>query len=775
MVGNKQYIEALLKVAIIHHLLCTYLNTMSRPTENLSDTVTYYNQEDFSKWDTYTAIEVPKTNLVPNYAREFRKVADKNYNAMYQSYRYLNNKEGNYFLLDRLLKGYPDNTAVAIWTSFSINSAYNRTANRQEWDALADSAVKETMAWFENYWNTFFSAMIMTHDLDPVKKSDLYGIMKLTDGFNKNYTVGASFWTVHAYLPILIRFAHLCSNEFLQKIRINIDASMVQLYTSLMLSNGLGIQGSTAQWSQRIGSVVLHASFLQRSEKVLLDRKQPIANGYYTVPAILELADKMIKPFIKQMTSYGFAEFITSYYSYTLDIMLKVLLHAPTLQIYQQFNSIWKRLWQDIILNYSYTSNCISGSMGRMHSPLHGVGQGLDKNFLDQFVQPYLTANSNTQVPISAKCEHSYYVHCYAMRVLSGVGYVPDDLLQSITSDKLCRTVIQRFSEKPGQERYNYITPNYTMGHSGENMWSTSHSSQVVVRLCGARNRMFTLTRDTYVNVVCPVHFLVESTDNPCFNVALDSNLTARQIVDQVQNKMLVTQLVAPSSNISDRFIKEFPYSLNTNLLLPLTIDNLSANGTTLPYSVGTSIPLPANSTFTINHRDSTIVVRLLTIDSNLPHAPSDAIMKQTPYPLGHQPYNLMWIVDADSYANGMGRVVVHHKNPEDTSTRPYYISWLIVVEDTPDLNGSDNLTRYIQSIQVSETVADKLDAKTLEAVSTWRVAVNVRGTDLAVARTDRYSTRSQVNNGVNMVPYETINLAPRIKFTEGEDAYRCL
>jgi hypothetical protein len=249
---------------------------------------------------------------------------------------------------------------------------------------------------------------------------------------------------------------------------------------------------------------------------------------------------------------------------------------------------------------------------------------------------------------------------------------------------------------------------------------------------------------------------------------------------------MLTTALVAPSSNASDNAITSFPYSLNTNLFLPLFVDGIYVNNRIkLPAKVGTLMALPNNPIFTIRHQGATVVCRLISTSkspaSNI--AESSTVQTVASYQLGHQPFSIMWQVDSDGFDGGCGRVVLHHKHPEDPSMAPYFVSWLIGAMDTPTDTDQDLFMNYIKGVPVTQSLTTNHDGVTIDRQSDWTVTAQIGAYNLSVKRQDVF--KANHNNlwpikGYNIPPYllmptcsRTVNDIPMLQFAEGDSPFR--
>lgn len=774
-----------------------------------------YSSDEYLLWDSYTS-GISSFTPVPDkdnpaqtkYLAEFRKTLHEYYSKLYYVY-YPGAKLTNYDMKKSLTeKGQVDENMLLIWVSFNLNEAYNLYRNQNGGNGtdflwMADPQVKYTIQWLEDYFGLLFAIQNLEHtDVDgtvldmsvPTNSSkDTYGCFKLSGGYNQKISLGSHSWWAHSYLTVLNHYTHLFSTPFLISARRNVYASLTAQMNSMTKNNGWVVTLANSQWSQNVAGFVLHVTFLLQSEKILRQRgfwrKSDIVavsdkpNGIWTNTDMLAVAYSAADLFATFTSKFGFREYVSSYYEFSLNMILKVLLHAPNWEIYYKFEQVWKQYWWEFSANYLIKSNCVSGPMNRTYRILNSVPEKFDQLYIDPFLTPFIKAYNFNTIPINAATEPNFMVFAYCMRVAGGACYNPCDRLQTMTLNQPLRVVEQRFNNIVGQERYNFVAPNFTIGHAGEDHYMTSLNSPVAIRLGGKQTRILPKSKNIFA--VNYIRFMVEKTDEPFFNWVggNNTNMTGKLLISQYQNYMLTTSFVAPSNNMADSAVTSFPYSLNTNLFLPLFVDGLYVNDRIpLPTASGTLMALPPNPILTIKHQGATIVCRLIT-SSNSPASnikDSSVIQNVSSFPLGHQPFSVMWQVDSDGYDGGSGRIVLHHKHAEDPNMAPYFVSWLIGAMDTPNDIEQDKFTNYIKSVPVTQFLINNHDGVTPERHSDWTVSAQVGDYELKVVRQDVFKNIGNIWSAYNIPPYlqtpicsRTVNGIPMMKFNEGDNPFR--
>jgi hypothetical protein len=777
-----------------------------------------YSNDEYLLWDSYTGgissftpLPDRENPLQSKYLIEFKKMLKTYYAKLYSVY-YPGSKLTNYDPKMSLKNwGQVDENMLLIWVSFNINEAYNlyrvqNNNNGTDFVWASNPQIKTTIEWLEDYFALLFAVQNLQHTdtngniLDMSKpenlRKDSFGSFKLDGGYDKKPSLAGHNWFAHSYLTVLTHYTHLFSTPFLISARKNVMASLTAQVTAMTNSNGWVVTLLNSQWSQNVAGLALHCSFLLQSEKILRLRGfwhvydnitvSDRQNGMWSNADMLAVTNTSADLMNTWIRKYGLREFLGSYPGFALNMILKVLLHAPNWEIYYKFEEVWKQYWWDFSANFLIKSNCTSGPMARSYRPLSNVPEIFDHLYIEPFISPFLTAYQLQTIPINSQTEPNFMVFAYCMRVAGGACYNPCDRLQVLTLNQPLRVVEQRFNNIPGQERYNFISPNFSIGHAGEDNYLTGLNCPVAIRLAGKQTQ--TLPKSPSVSAVSYIRFMVENSDQPFSGWAVgnNNNLTGRLLISQYQNYMLTTALVAPSSNASDNAVSSFPYSLNTNLFLPLFVDGLYVNNRIkLPTIVGTLMALPPNPIFTIRHQGATVVCRLIA-SSNSPAsniAESSTIQNVLNYQLGHQPFSIMWQVDSDGFDGGCGRIVLHHKHPEDPSMAPYFVSWLIGAMDTPTDTDQDQFTNYIKGVPVTQTLTTNHDGVTVDRQSDWSVTAQIGTYKLNVTRQDIFKPNNGYPwpiKGYNIPPYQlmptcsrTVNGIPMLKFVDGENPFK--
>ena len=536
------------------------------------------------------------------------------------------------------------------------------------------------------------------------------------------------FWWQAAEISYLYgHYLHLLGTDLIRRIRNSARAALGalwQIYQNESKAQGdanpANYQFLESQWMLRLGGWVGFTYVLNRSESELrlrgqwgaalsdliyedssptaiASRTENRAYGQWSQSEAVAQAEVFVSQLHSRFSTSGQNEFLSSYTLYHLDHLAAWLVHCPASQvIYQMVQNIWKRIQWDLIANWHPSSGSFPGPSGRSYDQFagghnyhdrfdqylyykHVFSQGAKPNSLLRILTSKEEVRANLRItktnnfllhPQYREIARSYTRNMYTAAQLSGEGELPDQLLNDLVLNAPIHVNEQRFSVVPGQERYNFITPHYTMGHSGEGYYSLPTSTFMAARISANKAPVvtgpFSQTNNGPINFASYVRLMGETNDTPyarngsALAPAGDGQARLmRQIVSQYQGFMLVTHLFAPTSNTTTEELNIKPW--NSNLMLPLAVDSLTLNnGTVLSKVAGTKLSIPLDqATVTVRHGSTAIVVRLVSADSS-------------------DPLNITWQVDPASISTGTGRIVVNHRSTgSGTAVRPYKVVWL--------------------------------------------------------------------------------------------------
>ncbi len=733
-----------------------------------------YTTDEYNSWNSYTPIISLYTPIDRFLTSDYKTAFNDNLNNFYNEGYHLYDGiiRGNYNILKQLkINNNFDEENLMIYTSYVINNEYNKTNKFKiinktilDFDFFSNVQIQLAIKNFEKIMMALWDVQSFTH----TSGHDTYGVLQNEKSYGKGINLQNHEWTSYKYITPLCHFAHLCSNDFLYKMRKHIQASMTAQWNILRWNGDEYItsdRGPTSQWLQGIVGVVIHLTFMLQSEKILKERgiweqkdviiESDKINGIWANDDINKLANEMIDVFIKRTTIYGFRESLSTYYSFCLNLILRVLLHAPSQEIFNKFEWIWKCYWQDITSNYLISSNSISGPMNRTYNPCSGVEQGLDNDFLQQLLMPFFIANKIKMIPLSAKVQFTFWVFEYQMRCAGGSGYLPYDYMQINIANPI-KIVQQRIANVRGQDKYNFITPNFSLGHMGDDQLFTSNSVHICGRIGGLKNNI----KENNKYCLNYMFMMTESTGEPFINNGIDQQLTNRLVVSQYLNFMLVTSLVTPSSNQEWKYPETFFKPLNTNLVLPLDADGLYADDIKLPITIGTNIAMPLKTIYTIKHKIGdkwvSMIIRLCYFEkSNYSNITDVDIKKEVliSNDIYKQPYSIMWQVDKEGYDLGSGRITIHHKHDTDSSMKPYYVTWLIGIIDDLDIEEMKIWEKYMRDIKIEQKIDNNMDGMTEGREGNLSITVNIGEKKLHIDRKDIFMRRT-ISDTFIMNPY---------------------
>jgi hypothetical protein len=302
----------------------------------------------------------------------------------------------------------------------------------------------------------------------------------------------------------------------------------------------------------------------------------------------------------------------------------------------------------------------------------------------------------------------------------AGLGYMPYDALVNITMGAPYRVMTAVFSQIQLQERYNFITPYYTIGHGGEDTTATPDSFSVAARVAGApvAGSYTAIVNGGATNAHAFVRIFAENNDAPFYRVnpydvaGINNQVLSRFVNSQFQSFLLTTAFLSGNKYMT---AADQAAPWNTNIVLPISVDAIYVDNIKLPMAVNTTWALPRTGIFTVRHGSQSIVIRILRADrssaSNIPDASSAFAItgKQNLYQngVGLQEYSLVWQVDPMSVQAGVGRIVIHHKHRSTSDTLPnqYRISMLWVAGITRTDPEMWALQRQVRRASVTESI----------------------------------------------------------------------
>lgn len=389
----------------------------------------------------------------------------------------------------------------------------------------------------------------------------------------------------------------------------------------------------------------------------------------------------------------------------------------------------------------------------------------------------------------------------HTAQLCGGVGWLPYDPTVSISLRHPYRIAVSKVTEHLAQARYNFVSPQWTIGFGGEEPGSNGMANTVVARLAGTPNpgtpvAMVKQREPTRVHAF--VRLMSDATDTPFHKTSEwadpghEQNQLSRFVNVQHQGFLLTTALVAGRPG---RATPQSPW--NTDILVPLTVDTILADDVPLPRTVGSVVALPPHVILTVRHRQASIVVRILRFDTS-PYSPmlNATSIRTIPYSAkyapgaGLQEYTLQWQVDTPSLILGCGRITLHHKHRDsDTATGAYRVATLWAAAHTASDREMHALQRTVRHARWQETLrlsnwsptdqpwsgnpSRAWDGKSVLGSGDWLTEVTVGGVQLRVDRRDVYQPNhrdaayTHINAPLNLPPYQLTRIERTVDGTD--------
>jgi hypothetical protein len=198
--------------------------------------------------------------------------------------------------------------------------------------------------------------------------------------------------------------------------------------------------------------------------------------------------------------------------------------------------------------------------------------------------------------------------------------YAPLDMMKNIAQKMPYRQIEQRATSVVGQERFNFIAPYMHMGFSGEAAYNEANAVWIAARLSGqvaaGKPTALDVGGDTFVTPL--IRIMAEMSDTPFhrdWSLGVAGNnmpRISRQVVSQFQGFMLSSHFLSGQQGFGDA---EAAAPWNTNLILPLAVDALYADGVRLPVTSGTNMSVAKQcSSFQVRSIDESSIHIVLLV-----------------------------------------------------------------------------------------------------------------------------------------------------------------
>jgi hypothetical protein len=660
-------------------------------------------------------------------------------------------------------------------------------------------------------------------------------------------------WTAADYAFLYARYLHLFDDTLIRRIRESARASAASLWRLLQL-NGDGTNSALeSQWILVVSAWVSYAYVLQRSEDELRARgvwgqvpadlvyedssDVAVATraknrdiGQWSQQELTDQAKALVEVLYKRYQTTGASEYLGSYTNFQLNYISIILVHCPKSQaIYDMLSTIWRRMQWDLIVNYHPSTASFPGPAMRSYDLATGTHSYHDRLDLSLYYKHVFAGAAKTGVllrvltsgekvianlkiagpgyyqnPTYGEAVVSPHRIAYTAAQLAGEGYLPYQELWDLVVSAPVRLNEQRFSLVAGQERYNFITPGYTLGHGGENTYLTANSNSLVARIGGLKPPRAGVPLMTaydgptqtsaYIRLCCdtagaPLLRPGGITDKYGAPGA-ETLRRVRSVTTQYQGFLLTTRMFAPTRDTPVEEITTAPWY--SHLILPLSIDKLTvgvgSGAVDLPITEGTKLKISSQPLiFTAWHGNSAVVVRLVSYDRTSPE-------------------DITWQVDAPGISASAGRISVQHRAANTTDpVHPFKSTWLMGCGTVTSAADVSNLQQLLleapvtQNLVVTAGVWDESNQPARDypvgssaapigevGARRWTTTANIGNLQLVVDRTDVYQpwgnapAYAQPAKGPLYTPpyyskdvHRTVNGREILTWQVGEDPYR--
>lgn len=655
-----------------------------------------------------------------------------------------------------------------------------------DWKTLPDCLAAGQ--WLEKAYGAWFQYQMMTHEIEPGTGGwepnpwDHFGMWNTASANHphRHWFEGSGYFSPYA------RYTHLFGADFLKSSRPRIMASLCALRvgssnTGTYDFEAPGAAGAGAQWLLKVNAWVQMTTALLRTEKLLgIGASATDCSGAGTFSSVdaLSTTERLTANTKQHVDQVGHDEYNGSYGHVIIEQLLNMMAAPSSQRVYDDVAPVYRSMLWDISANFSPPTGTPTGPASRNFDLLMNSHNALENFVLPLFVQPFFhpycdrlkTCLASTPakpiLPASAGPSLRWFDSFFAMWQLGGFGVFPyHDTLRLAVANPI-RTNVQRAGLPAGKDRQNFVSPYYSLGNAGDEPELLADNYLLTARLGGAPNSGFPATPEPggatdHTFAIADARHMLTSQDDPFVTTATDNRpglgaqLTPRQITAQYQSWMLVTQLAVPGQSNSTSY-GSFNLPLSSNLLLPLAVDELSAEDQPLPRTSGVAAALPPGVILTLRLGDAAIVIRTIVHEtsagSNL--KPVDRVTPSTVVAPGSGAYQaaIQWQVDESSYKVGYGKVVFAHKVASDAANRPYHIAWLwagglarnaaelaalrTLVKDAPITSTFQTAGKWDYA---SNMFTGAYEGMTPVGSSTWTVEAKVAGHSLRVKRQDVY------------------------------------
>ena len=337
-------------------------------------------------------------------------------------------------------------------------------------------------------------------------------------------------------------------------------------------------------------------------------------------PEAVKLATDNLDQWLDLCRTTGIHEYASpTYSSVQLNCLCSAYLCTGHMELKPKLKAGLDFLYAAVLASYFPGQQDLAGTHSRTYDSLYDTG-GIDQNYFLLGLRKLPPGRG-----IFADRLGAY------LNSIEG-GYTPGTDLLSLASIPQ-RTVIETWGDQPGQDRYTFITPDFSAGSSSG--WSGAQDQQIAVQLAQTPEEL-TSSHLATISVVA------DSMDAP-YGKLLQKDRSGHNKPNHLRNNLAVVQhegIILALIDLSPGLTAEPVTSVATNIVLPLRARQIVLDGQ--PVQAGSQMPAKMTSVVGIRHGDAAVAVRIFAVDG-----------------LGGQQPTLA--IKTDGAQWGAGRIVAYH------------------------------------------------------------------------------------------------------------------
>jgi hypothetical protein len=396
---------------------------------------------------------------------------------------------------------------------------------------------------------------------------------------------------------------------------------------------------------------------------------------------------KMLDDWLAFTGRYGVIEYDSPVYSnIDLNCVTAGYNHTRDPHARAALKTILDYLWADVSANYFAGQESLTGAHSRDYSFVDSVGMISWAYYLVGLSDHATAVGLFNEMPDTwtNAAEGPYE----PPEAIVSLGRIPTRLIR------------QRVGEKYGQDRYTWITPDFSIGSASA--YYGTQDKLVNCELASAKR-------------LCNIVLIADGFDAPYGRVKRPDRaghnkpVLIERAVTTVQERGIVLAML----NLTGAKNNE-NQSVATNVLIPARAEAIYVDGALVSLSAPIERALSVDSVVTVKEGNGAVAVRFLHADAATEHAVQ---------------YWLKW----DGNDAGAARVVAYHSTAgrAEPPRQPVRAAVLLVAKSCGTDAELDSLTRSLQTAKINDSTEDSL----------WHLSVTVDGVELAGGQDLRNAT----------------------------------